>query len=123
VGELLADIEPWDGAGAIGLLTGFENHASTTVLGPGAVAFGTVRHGVGNGDGTEGARAGRVIGTYCHGPVLARNPALADLLLGWAVGETLAPLDDGREEALRLERIDAARRAEQRQRRRARSRR
>ncbi|AHH95396.1 hypothetical protein KALB_2027 [Kutzneria albida DSM 43870] len=44
--------------------------------------------GIGNGDGTEGAHQGRVVGTYLHGPVLARNPALADLLLEWAVGNS-----------------------------------
>jgi hypothetical protein len=47
--------------------------------------------GVGNGDGTEGAFAGRVLGTYLHGPALVRNPGLADLLLSWAVG-SLPPL-------------------------------
>jgi hypothetical protein len=120
VGELLAEVAPWGGdaaTDAIGLLTGFENHASTTRLGPGAVPLATVRHGIGNGDGTEGARAGTVVGTYCHGPVLARNPALADLLLQWATGATLTPLDDRREEALRHERIDAVRRADRRRRR------
>jgi CobQ-like glutamine amidotransferase family enzyme len=48
--------------------------------------------GVGNGDGTEGAYAARVLGTYLHGPALVRNPGLADLLLSWAVG-ALPPLD------------------------------
>jgi CobQ-like glutamine amidotransferase family enzyme len=50
--------------------------------------------GVGNGtpDRTDGIVGGRVIGTYLHGPVLAQNPALADLLLGWVHG-TLPPLD------------------------------
>ena len=52
--------------------------------------------GVGNGDGTEGAYAGRVLGTYLHGPALVRNPGLADLLLSWAVGP-LPPLDAGTE--------------------------
>ena len=42
--------------------------------------------GIGNGDGTEGAHAGRVLGSYLHGPALVRNPALADLLLGWTAG-------------------------------------
>ena len=51
--------------------------------------------------------AGRVFGTYLHGPVLARNPALADLLLRWAVGD-LAPLDDREEQALRAERLAVA---------------
>jgi CobQ-like glutamine amidotransferase family enzyme len=48
-----------------------------------------------------------VLGTYLHGPVLARNPALADLLLGWVVGD-LAPLDDDEQLALRDERLAAA---------------
>ena len=62
--------------------------------------------GVGNGDGTEGAYAGRVVGTYLHGPVLARNPALADRLLSWALGDvTLDPLDDEVAESLRQERL------------------
>ncbi len=52
--------------------------------------------------------SGRVVGTYLHGPVLARNPALADLLLTWATGRTLGPLDDHREEALHKERLEAA---------------
>ena len=59
------------------------------------------------GPATDGVWAGRVFGTYLHGPVLARNPALADLLLGWVVGE-LAPLDDPEEQALRAERLAAA---------------
>jgi hypothetical protein len=56
-----------------------------------------VTHGVGNGDGseTEGAVAGRVVGTYLHGPVLARNPALADLLLRWALAPDDSGLDHG----------------------------
>ncbi len=66
--------------------------------------------GVGNGggDGTEGAVEGRVVGTYLHGPVLARNPALADRLLSWALGDVpLEPLDDGLAESLREERLAA----------------
>jgi CobQ-like glutamine amidotransferase family enzyme len=42
----------------------------------------------------DGAVHGHVIGTYLHGPVLARNPELADLLLGWALGRPLEPVDD-----------------------------
>lgn len=94
---------------ALPLLSGYENHAGVTSVGPGASPAGQVRRGVGNGDGTgtDGVWAGRVLGTYLHGPVLARNPALADLLLGWAVGE-LAPLDDREEQALRAERLALA---------------
>jgi CobQ-like glutamine amidotransferase family enzyme len=53
--------------------------------------------------------SGRVVGTYLHGPVLARNPALADRLLSWALGDvTLPPLDDTAAQSLRTERLDAA---------------
>jgi CobQ-like glutamine amidotransferase family enzyme len=61
-------------------------------------------YGTGNGDGVDGAYNGHVVGTYMHGPVLARNPAFADLLLSWAVGEPLAPLDIPVIEKLRDER-------------------
>ncbi len=89
------------------LLTGFENHAGRTRLGDGVAPLGPVRVGRGNGDGVDGARADRVVGTYLHGPVLARNPALADLLLGWVVGQ-LPPIDDGLALRLRAERLAAA---------------
>ena len=106
VGELLAEPSPGGPFGARpALLTGFENHSGHTRLGPGAAPLATVRHGVGNGDGTEGAWSGRVFGTYLHGPVLARNPAFADHLLSLATGETPAPLDDEEERALRAERL------------------
>src|SRR5262249_32110608 len=64
-------------------LTGFENHGGGTTLGPDATPLGRVTKGVGNGvgDGLEGAVQGSVIGTYMHGPALARNPELADYLL------------------------------------------
>jgi CobQ-like glutamine amidotransferase family enzyme len=68
-----------------------------------------VTMGVGNGDGTEGAYAGKVLGTYMHGPALARNPGLADLLLSWAAGN-LSPIDPEAEEwasQLRAERLAA----------------
>jgi hypothetical protein len=82
VGEVVG--EPSDDAPgalrALPTLTGFENHGGKTTLGPGVTPLARVVHGVGNGDGsgTEGAVSGRVIGTYLHGPLLARNPALAD---------------------------------------------
>jgi CobQ-like glutamine amidotransferase family enzyme len=89
------------------LITGFENHRGSTGIGPDAQPLGTVVHGVGNGAGepVEGACAGRIIATYMHGPVLARNPALADRLLGWAVGAPLAPLEMANVDALRRERL------------------
>jgi CobQ-like glutamine amidotransferase family enzyme len=105
VGELTADMD------TLPTLTGFENHGGVTSLAEGTAPLARVTHGIGNGDGsgTEGAMVGRVVGTYLHGPVLARNPALADLLLGLALGvDALARLDDRVEEALREERLAAA---------------
>ncbi|MGI9023176.1 MAG: hypothetical protein ACR2HV_08105, partial [Acidimicrobiales bacterium] len=80
--------------------------------GPSAQPLGRVVVGRGNdaGDGTEGVVSGHVVGTYLHGPALARNPALADLLLSWVVGP-LHPLDDAEVDALRAERIATARRS------------
>jgi CobQ-like glutamine amidotransferase family enzyme len=106
VGEITADT---DAALGIGRLTGFENHQGVTRRGPGAKPLATVLSGVGNGDGTEGAYCGRVVGTYLHGPALVRNPGLADLLLGWVAGP-LPPIDPDREELvlkLRAERLAA----------------
>jgi len=90
-------------------LTGFENHGGVTTLGADATPLARVTAGVGNGDGscTEGVWSERIVGTYLHGPVLARNPALADLLLGWATGTAPEPLDDTEELALRTERLAA----------------
>jgi lipid II isoglutaminyl synthase (glutamine-hydrolysing) len=97
------------------LLTGFENHGGRSVLGPGVEPLGRVLRGGGNNgrDATEGARQGAVVGTYLHGPVLARNPALADLLLRQALerrGRRLGPLRPvGRDRAadLHLARLQA----------------
>ena len=86
-------------------LAGFENHAGRTYLDEGAAPLGRVLAGFGNdgASGYEGCRAGRVIGTYLHGPLLPRNPWLADWLLAQALahrtGEPaqLDPLEDGLE--------------------------
>lgn len=103
-------------------LTGFENHLGATVLGPGTEPLGRVSRGVGNCDvaaaadlgdaarqrSAEGAVQGNVIATYMHGPVLARNPQLADLLLARAMGlrlSELEPLEIGVVDRLRLERL------------------
>ncbi len=68
-------------------LTGFENHGGKTILGAGTQSFGSVKVGSGNGDGgVDGAISGNIFGTYLHGPVLARNPEFADLLLSRAHG-------------------------------------
>jgi lipid II isoglutaminyl synthase (glutamine-hydrolysing) len=92
---------------ALGTLTGFENHAGRTRLAPSAVALGQVKAGVGNDESSraDGAVAGRVLGTYLHGPVLARNPALADYLLSLTTTTRLSPLDDAEERELRAERL------------------
>ncbi len=102
----MADVDP-----ALGVprLTGFENHQGVTHIGPGARPLARVALGVGNGDGTEGAYAGNVLGTYLHGPALARNPGLADLLLSWVAGP-LPPLEAAAEDwarRLRAERLAA----------------
>jgi CobQ-like glutamine amidotransferase family enzyme len=111
VGEVLVEVDPAS-LGALPVLTGFENHGGATSRRDGAARLGRVIAGVGNGDGdgAEGAVRGRVVGTYLHGPVLARNPALADRLLSWALGDDgtpLDPLDDGEAESLREERLAA----------------
>jgi CobQ-like glutamine amidotransferase family enzyme len=93
---------------ALPTITGFENHGGITTLNEGTTPLARVSRGIGNGDGsgTEGAVAGRVVGTYLHGPVLARNPVLADILLGWAFApDALTPLDDAAHDALRAERL------------------
>jgi CobQ-like glutamine amidotransferase family enzyme len=95
-------------AGLTQPLTGFENHRGGTVLGDAASPLGAVQRGAGNrlGDGFDGAVQGSVITTYMHGPCLARNPELADLLLSKVVGQ-LTPLELPEVELLRRERLRA----------------
>jgi len=105
VGELAGDIDADLGLPA---LTGFENHGGRTHLGPATRPLVRVRVGVGNDGTTEGAWGGTVLGTYAHGPALSRNPALADLLLRWATGQsTMDPIDDTWPDRLRSERLAA----------------
>lgn len=68
-------------------VVGFENHAGRTRLDPGARPFGRVIAGFGNDgeSGFEGCIVERAIGTYLHGPLLPRNPTLADTVLRWAL--------------------------------------
>ena len=91
-------------------LTGFANHMGATILGSEARPLGTLTRGTGNTDEhgattaglsgaeverqvkAEGVIQGSVIATYMHGPVLARNPQLADALLAEAMGTTVAEL-------------------------------
>ena len=105
VGELVSKPLP---AGLTERLSGFENHRGGTVLGPAASPLGAVVKGVGNraGDGFDGAVQGSVVATYMHGPCLARNPQLADMLLSKVVGE-LPPLELPEVDLLRRERLAA----------------
>jgi lipid II isoglutaminyl synthase (glutamine-hydrolysing) len=102
IGDVLLECE-WAGR----TLAGFENHAGRTLLDDGTLPLGRVVHGFGNDgeSGFEGCRAGRTIGTYLHGPLLPRNPWLADWLLAQALAhgtggepEELDPLRDELEE-------------------------
>ena len=84
-----------------GRLVGYENHSGLTELGSGVRPLGTTQPERGNNgtDRTEGAVRDNVIGTYLHGPVLAKSPRFADDLLRRAyrrrgVDAPLAPLDD-----------------------------
>lgn len=105
VGEVLTEPEALEG---LPTLTGYENHQGDAALGPAARPLGRVLRGVGNGStGLEGAVQGSVVGTYLHGPVLVRNPALTDHLLEQATGP-LAAFDDEAVEQLRAERLAAA---------------
>jgi lipid II isoglutaminyl synthase (glutamine-hydrolysing) len=98
-------------------LAGFENHAGRTHLDPGAEPLGRVVAGFGNDgeSGYEGCRVGRALGTYLHGPLLPRNPWLADWLLGQALahrtGEPrqLDPLPDTLEAEAHVVSADRAR--------------
>jgi lipid II isoglutaminyl synthase (glutamine-hydrolysing) len=88
------------------VLAGFENHGGRTFLGD-AQPLGRVLKGHGNngGDGHEGVRAGNVIGTYLHGPLLPKNAWLADHLIALALERRygtrpeLVPLPDELEAA------------------------
>jgi CobQ-like glutamine amidotransferase family enzyme len=101
IGDVLleCELEP----GERRTVAGFENHAGRTRLDPGARPLGRVVAGFGNdGDsGFEGCRVGRALGTYLHGPLLPRNPWLADWILAQALAHAtggdppeLEPLPD-----------------------------
>lgn len=78
-----------------GLIVGYENHSGLTTLGPNAQPLGTVIRGAGNNgkDETEGARYKNVIGTYLHGSLLPKNPAIADWLIERAVVRKFGDFD------------------------------
>ena len=89
IGDVLleCELEP----GLRRTLAGFENHAGRTYLDDGAQPLGRVVAGFGNDgeSGYEGCRVGKALGTYLHGPLLPRNPWLADWLLGQALAHRL----------------------------------
>jgi hypothetical protein len=103
VGEVVTDCS----LPGVGVLTGFENHGGATELGKDAQPLGRVLRGVGNGSRArlrrrrEGAVSDRIVATYMHGPILARNPALADYLLGQVLGRELPELEVPDVKALR----------------------
>ena len=105
-GERLTGDVMFDAGEDCGVVIGFENHGGRTALGPNAAPLGKVLYGHGNNgaDGTEGCRYQNVFGTYAHGPVLPKNPKLADHILSTALllkypGVTLTALDDALENA------------------------
>jgi len=104
IGNILCECDLGDGAG-LRRLVGFENHAGRTLLGPGLEPLARVVSGNGNDgeSGYEGAREGKVLGTYVHGPLLPKNPWLADWLIAAALERRagrveLEPLDDAFEQ-------------------------
>jgi hypothetical protein len=94
IGDVLleCELEP----GRRRTLAGFENHAGRTYLDEGAEPLGRVVAGFGNNgeDGVEGSRLGNALGTYLHGPLLPRNPWLADWLIGKALARRLGDARD-----------------------------
>ncbi|HEU4830577.1 MAG TPA: glutamine amidotransferase [Candidatus Saccharimonadales bacterium] len=72
-----------------GDIVGYENHSGQTFLGKNAAVLGRVRLGAGNNvtDVSEGARYKNVIGSYLHGPLLPKNPKIADFLIETAVAK------------------------------------
>jgi len=85
-----------------GEVVGYENHSGLTTLNDHTLAFGTVINGAGNNgeDLTEGVKYQNAIGTYLHGPILPKNPRIADFLILKALenktgkAQKLAPLND-----------------------------
>ena len=66
-------------------IIGFENHGGQTFNAN--ENFGKVLYGNGNkfGDSQEGFMQENVIATYLHGPLLSKNPELADYIIKYAL--------------------------------------
>lgn len=92
------------------LIVGFENHGGRTYLEDATMAFGEVIKGFGNNgkDRTEGIIYKNSIGSYLHGPILPKNPELADWLIQKALEKKynkdlkLKTLDDTMEKNAKL---------------------
>jgi lipid II isoglutaminyl synthase (glutamine-hydrolysing) len=110
IGNVAIEVELSPGERRV--LAGFENHGGRTNLGSSAAPLGRVLSGHGNNgaDGYEGVRAGSVIGTYLHGPLLPKNAWFADWLIETALRleEPLATLDDELEAAAHADARNAA---------------
>ena len=98
IGNILIESE------LVGRVVGYENHGGRTHLGSGVEPLGRVLFGHGNDgeSGAEGCVSGNVLGTYIHGPLLPKNPAVADWVLARALerrygSAELEPLDDAEE--------------------------
>ena len=76
-------------------MVAFENHSGRTYLGDGVEAMGKIEVGKGNNgeDGTEGLRYKNVFGSYGHGPLLPKNPALCDHILKTALERKYGPVE------------------------------
>lgn len=112
VGELTLPLEPKT-------VVGFENHSGETFLDPGTTPLARVSRGYGNDrkSGAEGLIHQNLLGTYCHGSLLPKNPHLADELLRRALTRRfgkadLAPLDDSVELRAHRDAIERAKTAE-----------
>lgn len=93
----------------LGKMIGFENHGGRTYLGDDIKPLGKVIKGFGNNgkDKTEGAIYKNSFGSYLHGPILPKNPKLADLLIKLALEKKygfpikLSPIKNSVEEKAR----------------------
>jgi len=83
IGNVTVELIALSGELSDNTLVGFENHGGRTYLGEGAEPLGYVKKGCGNNgeDKTEGAIYKNFLGTYLHGPLLPKNPQLADFLI------------------------------------------
>ncbi len=109
IGDIVSQIDPGNPFFNFDSLIGFENHGGRTYLSKNIKPFAQVIRGFGNNgkDQTEGAIYKNSIGTYLHGPLLSKNPKLADCLIKTALTVkykkeiNLEPLDDNLEDSAR----------------------